>query len=388
MRICLSHMRQARTGGTEQYLNLLAHYLCERGHEVTILCRSREGSPHQNIRFEILHDFALGPAWRRWTFARAVERHLMQHVYDVVVGLGKTWSQDVVRLGGGCHQSLMSMVSSHEARRVSLNDRVALEIERRAFMPGAFRRVIANSYMVKADVVRRYGVAEDKIQVIHNGVDTCRFVPERHNGKALRIRQQAGFRSDHHVFLFLGSSFQRKGLDLLLDAFVQVRAKFANARLLIAGRDSSWRRYAARAEELGISHDAYFLGHTSNPEACYNASDVYVLPTRYDSFGFSVLEALACGLPVITTTTCGAAELVRPGLHGSVIDTERARSMVISDLANAMLEWSIPGRAKAALVPARRLAEDQDIQRKLSVAEQLLLSVADEKRQERMSCPR
>src|SRR6185295_18991211 len=109
MRLALTHLRHARTGGTERYLNGLAGFLAARGHEVTIVCRSHAAPPHPAVRFETLRGLALGGAWRTWSFARAVERHVTEHGaesalagrrYDLVVGLGRTWTQDVLRLGG------------------------------------------------------------------------------------------------------------------------------------------------------------------------------------------------------------------------------------------------------------------------------------------------
>ena len=101
MRIALTHLRHAKTGGTERYLDRLAAFLAARGHAPTIVCRSHAAAPHPAVRFEVLHGLALGGAWRTWSFARAVERHLRAREYDLVFGLGRTWCQDVLRLVAG-----------------------------------------------------------------------------------------------------------------------------------------------------------------------------------------------------------------------------------------------------------------------------------------------
>lgn len=393
MRICLTHMRHAQMGGTERYLNHLAHHLCERGHEVTIVCRSHTEPPHPAVRFERLRSFALGPAWRRWAFARAVERyvHANRQRFDVIFGLGKTWSHDVVRMGGGCmrtHLDLMAhgFAGPAASRTVRLRptDYVALAIERRTFTPGAYRRIITNSGMVKRDVMNRYPIDPDRIEVIHNGVDVERFHRRRWQDQGAELRRQAGFGPDALVFLFLGSGFPRKGLDLMLDAFPAVLAQHPHARLLVVGRDSAQTSYERYARERGIADCVRFLGARSDPEVCYAASDVYVLPTRYDAFAFSVLEALASGLPVVTTESCGAAELIEPGVQGSVISVSCPIREAVDRLSGVLLDWCDRDRIRRTAPLARQLAEQHDIKLKLAQTERMLEHVAAGIRREAM----
>ncbi|MGH8454427.1 MAG: glycosyltransferase family 4 protein [Nevskiales bacterium] len=384
MRICLTHMRHAHTGGTERYLNYLAHYLCGRGHAVTIVCRSHTEPPHPQARFVVLHDFALGPAWRRWAFARAVERYVREHghEYDMVFGLGRTWSQDVLRMGGGCYQTQIGAMSgflgaaSSRSTRLQPKDRVALAIEKKTFAPGACRRVITNAAMVKRDLMRRYAVPDSAVEVIYNGVDLERFNPRHRTGQGAGIRRAAGFTPEHIVFLFLGSGFPRKGFDLLLEAFPAVLKSHPAARLLVVGQDSGQAAYEARAAELGVPQAVKFLGGRPDAEACFGAGDVYVLPTRYDPFANATLEALASGLPVITTDTNGGGELIEPGVQGSVISLDDG----VEGLGRTLLAWCDPARIATASVAARMLAERHGIESKLQATERLLEAVAEEKR--------
>ncbi|HXG29922.1 MAG TPA: glycosyltransferase family 4 protein [Nevskiales bacterium] len=384
MRICLTHMRHAHSGGTERYLNYLAQYLCERGHEVTIVCRSHRESPHPRARFVVLHNFALGPGWRRWAFARAVERYVRKHgnEYDVVFGLGRTWSQDIVRMGGGCYQTQLDAMSdfvgaaSSRPTQLRFKDRVALAIEQRCFAAGAYRRIITNAAMVKRDVMQRYGVPEAAIEVIYNGVDLERFHPRHRDGRGAVIRREAGFAPDHVVFLFLGSGFPRKGLDLLLEAFPFVTATHPHARLLVVGRDSGQPRYEARARALGIANEVRFLGARTDPEACYGAADVYVLPTRYDPFANATIEALASGMPVVTTDSNGGSELIESDVQGSVFSLSDGREKLVQ----ALRTWCDAGRIQQASIAARRLAERHGIESKMQATLDLLQAVAAEKR--------
>jgi UDP-glucose:(heptosyl)LPS alpha-1,3-glucosyltransferase len=375
MKICLTHLRHAdHGGGAERYLNYLARHLGERGHEVTIVCRTHERAPHPNVRFVALHDFALGRGWRLWAFAKAVERHLRTAFYDVVLGLGKTWSQDALCLQGGSHLTFLErMQGAAGASRLRVKHRVAIAIERRAMLSPACRMIIAVSDMVRQDVIRRYGLAPERVRLLYNGVDLQRFHPGYRDREGLTIRTAAGFGPEHVVFLFLGSGYQRKGLDLVIEAFPAVLAGHANARRLVVGHDSARAAYQARARALGIAHAVSFLGGRNDPEACYGASDVYILPTRYDPFGLTVLEALASGLPVVTTTTCGAGELIEEGRQGSLLalghdDAQR--------LARILLSWCDADRLRSTRLPARALAEQHGIDAKLAEFENILLRLA------------
>jgi UDP-glucose:(heptosyl)LPS alpha-1,3-glucosyltransferase len=381
VRIALTHLRQAAVGGTEQVLNLLARHLCERGHEVAIVCRSHEQAPHPPphpaVRFVELKRPVVGAAWRMRAFATDVARHVAETRYDVVMGLGKTWSQDVVRTGGGSHAAYLELARPHEPARLAssrLRDRVALGIERRALAPGAYRRVIANSKLVQRDLVGRYAVPPAAIEVIYNGVDLERFgLHQRGAGRALRA--ELGLAADQPVVAFVGGGFGRKGLGRLIAALPEVLRAHPRLVLLIAGRDSAQRVFERQADQLGVAHALCFLGRRTDPEACYTAADLYCLPTWYDSFGFSVLEALASGLPVITTELAGASELVDDGVHGAVLPGPAGPV----ELAAALLRWLEPERRASAAALARARAEEHDVRRSLERIEATLVATAAEK---------
>jgi UDP-glucose:(heptosyl)LPS alpha-1,3-glucosyltransferase len=352
-------MRHAASGGTERYLNQLAASLAERGHAVTIVCRSHGAAPHPAVRFEVLRPLSIGGAWRVLAFAKAVERRVAERDFDVVYGLGRTWSQDLLRLGGGLHGTYLELAHQETLgtfeRRLGLGarkHRTILAIETRALAAGACWRVVCNAERVKRDVIARYGRRPEEIEVIYNGVDVERFRPELRATSGARVRAEAGFGPEHTVVLFLGTGYGRKGLAEVLEAFPALLAARPAARLVVVGYDSDRRRYAARAAELGIADHVRFLGGRTDAEACFAAADVYVLPTRYDPFANSTLEALATGLPVITTEDNGASELIREGVEGSVLPRERTGE----PLLGALLHWTDPDARGPGARAARELA--------------------------------
>lgn len=377
VRLALTHLRHARTGGTERFLDGLAGYLARAGHEVTIVCRSHAAAPHRAVRFERLRGFALGGAWRTRAFATAVARHVARTPYDLVVGLGRTTTQDVLRLGGGCQETYLEL--AHEATLTprerllgggAWKHRLAVKLEHEALRAGA--HVIVNSEMVRRDVRRRHAVPEERLTTIHNGVDLERFHPRLRPTVGAAKRRELGLAERDVVVLFLGTGYARKGLDLVLEAFPAVQARVPAARLLVAGFDSDRARYEAEARALGLEGVTRFLGGTLAPEELYAAADLYVLPTRYDPFANSTLEALASGLPTLTSSTNGGGELITPGREGEVL----AVADGAAPLGEALLRWCEPERRAAGARAARELAEQHGQEAKFAQAELLFTRLA------------
>ena len=379
LKVALVHLRYSWTGGTERYLRQIADYLVEEGHDVTVVCRSAKGDAHPRVRFERLRAFALGGGWRQWAFAKAVERHVAESDYDVVYGLGKTWTHDVIRLGGGLHRTYLERAHratmtplERAAGKGAIKHRLALRIEARALAPGAYRRVVTNSEMVKRDVIDQYEIPLDKVSVVHNGVDLERFDRDRHAAAASALRRELGFNDEHTVLLFLGTGYGRKGLGPVIAAFERVADTQPETRLLVVGFDPKQARYERLAERRGLAERVRFVGGREDTEVCYAASDLYVLPTLYDPFANTTLEALASGLPVITTASNGASELIVPGVHGTVLE-HGARP---EPLADAMLEWTPADRRRTAREAARGLAAQYTADRCARESAKVLAEVA------------
>lgn len=315
-------------------------------------------------------------------FARAVEKHVAEANYDVVFGLGKTHTHDVVRMGGGVHSTYLKLAHQETLStfdkltgKGKLKHRFALENEKRAFAPGAVQRVITNSKMVARDLTSQYPVPDDIIDVIYNGVDNERFDRERHAEAAAALRAECGYSNKHVVLLFLGTGYGRKGLDLVQAAFAQIAAKHSAARLLVVGFDSARGSYEARGADLGIADKSCFLGGRLDPEVCYAAADLYCLPTRYDPFANSTLEALSSGLPVVTSDTNGGSELIEPGVQGGVVSVSDG-----PDKLAAVLEpWFDATHRARGRKAARDLALRHNIESKLEQTLKVLTEVAEKR---------
>ena len=351
MRIALVVERfEPSGGGVEQAVWNVAHALAEAGDDVHVIARKLADSPCVSARPVRVPTF-----WqplRVLRFSQAAGAAASAGRYDVVHSFCRTRHQDLFNAGGGSHADYMLSAYGElgtALRRVSPRHALQLAMERRIFADP--RQLIqCVSELVRDQIAGRFGVPDDRLAVVHNGVDAQRFEPERHRdaGRALRREQGAEERS---VWLFAGSGWRRKGLDTALDALA--RCEDDSALLWVAGNDDvrTWQR---RAGALGLAARVRFLGARSDMERVYAAADALILPTRYDAFALVALEAGAAGLPVVISAAAGAAELL--GEAAIVIeDPEDA-----SAFAQAMTRLSAPGLRASLGEAGRKVAAQHD----------------------------
>ncbi|MFA0783568.1 glycosyltransferase family 4 protein [Fervidibacter sacchari] len=166
---------------------------------------------------------------------------------------------------------------------------------------------------------RRSGETEKakKVWVIPNGVDLNKFrVMARQEA-----RQQLGLDEDKRYLLYVGRLVAVKGLDLLLDAFAQLTQKWRDVELLLIGDGAEREALKHQATALGIRDKVHFVGAQPHERIVLwmNAGDVFCLPSRKEGFGAVLIEALACGTPVVATSVGGIPEIVTDGRVGRLV---------------------------------------------------------------------
>jgi UDP-glucose:(heptosyl)LPS alpha-1,3-glucosyltransferase len=315
MRVALVIERfEADGGGVENVAWQVAEGLRAAGDEVHVVARRARGASGVQ-----LHTVSVPDAWqplRVLAFSRAAARAAPRGRFDVVHSFSRTRHQDVYRAGGGSHADYLESqhgAPGHRLRRLSPRHAMLLAMEKKVFAD-ASQIVQCNSNMVRDALMRRYGIEEQRLVVIRNGVDLERFHPRRREQARRRLRGELGAR-DGPVWLLAGSGWRRKGLATALRALA--RAEPRDAELWVVGRDTPkpWRHLAAR---LGVNSRVRFLGVRRDLETLYAACDALLLPTRYDAFANVCLEAAAAGLPIVTSRSNGAAEILEEA--GRVIE--------------------------------------------------------------------
>jgi len=222
---------------------------------------------------------------------------------------------------------------------------MVIPAERWAFRaPG--QTVIAISNALSKDLQRLYGVDADRIVVIPHGVDRKQFHPGVRALHREQVRDELALPSDAVVFLYVGDL--RKGFEPAIRALPRV----ANAILVGVSRTPP-DAFAATAEAEGVADRVTLAPATDRVERFYGAADVLVLPTPYDAFGMVLTEAMASGLPVITTPMAGASELVTPGVEGVLVESATdvdALSAAMRTLASDAVGRARMGEAAATLM--------------------------------------
>ena len=354
--IAFIRQRYAQDGGAERFVSRTLEALRSRNVSLTLVTREWRGGEG----FDVItcNPFYLGRLWRDWSFARAVCRELRTRSFDLVQSHERLSCCDVYRAGDGVHREWLRQ----RARVLSWGRRLLLTVnpyhgyirwaEKQVFTSPRLKAVICNSKMVREEIRLYFGLPDEKLQIIHNGVDTEIFHPRLKQHRA-DIRAKHGIPEEANLFLFVGSGFERKGVAALLEAMTQLPA---SACLLLVGRDKRMGKFRRHAEQLGLGGRVVFVGSQPDVRPYYGSADVLVLPTLYDPFPNVVLEAMATGLPVITSTKCGAAELVESGGGGMVCD-----ALDIPALARAMQSLMVPERAAGMGRAARAIAERFDL---------------------------
>jgi len=326
MRIGIIRRRYNPYGGAEVFVERFIAELLNRGHVVDLFAEEWAGAAvggggGEGVTFHRVR--AGGPSFLRpLSFALNAKKAVERARPDVVVSFERTFCQDVYRAGDGCHREWLKRraptVTPLKRFLISINPlhKVLLYIEKRLFTDSRLKSVVANSNMVKADIIRHYGLPEKSIYVIYNGINVSGFVGTPvEAGK--KTRAALGVKEGERVLLFVGSGFERKGLLYAIRALKYLQE--ARVRLIVVGHGSV-KRYLREAGRLGVEGLVTFLGPVKDTRQYYRAADIFVLPSIYEPFSNACLEAMASGLAVVTSRANGFSEVIKEGLTGAVVE--------------------------------------------------------------------
>jgi glycosyltransferase involved in cell wall biosynthesis len=185
------------------------------------------------------------------------------------------------------------------------------------------RRIYSSSKASLAAVSRRTAALlndyfhRPDVRVIPNGVDAAQFSPARRLALRAEARSRRKFLDNDFVLVLMGNDWHTKGLSTILAALA--RSPDVPLRLLVAGQDAAASSFREAARSLGLSEKCRWETASVDAIDLYAAADVYVSPSREDSFGLPVLEAMACGLPVITSVLAGVSEIITGNVDGFVL---------------------------------------------------------------------
>jgi UDP-glucose:(heptosyl)LPS alpha-1,3-glucosyltransferase len=349
-----------RRGGCETYIAALARRLVADGHDVHLYARHWDEAA---LPVEIQYHRVAMPRCPRflrpWYFGAACRKALTSAAHHVSIGFDKIAGLDVLYPQSGLYianaehnllkyRSRMTRFFLRSLKAIDLAHRSFLALERRQFQHEPPPLVVAISDMVRRHFQEYYQLGSENVRLVRLATDADRFEEHDRPRRRLEWREAWDLEPRQVVALFVGINYRLKGLEPLLNAMRLMPETF---RLLIAG-DPDSSQFQRMARRLGVLDRVRFLGYCADMRNCYFAADFLVHPTFYDPCSHVVLEALACGLPVITTRYNGASELLQPPREGFVLDDPQD----IDALAGAMATLLDPSRRASCMQAARRAA--------------------------------
>jgi UDP-glucose:(heptosyl)LPS alpha-1,3-glucosyltransferase len=356
VKLAIVRQRYNPYGGAERIIARALPYVERKGAEVTLITRSAEGwGARRVLRVDPFH---AGSLWRDWSFARAAREAWLREGFDLVQSHERIPGCDVYRAGDGVHRRWLEIRRESASLRTRVgifldpHHRYLCRAEKAMFEHPRLRAVICNSRMVRDEIRRGFRIAPEKLHVIYNGVDLEHFHPRERERRRGAARAELGCRPRDTVFLFVGSGFERKGLGAAIDAL----AAAANEALwlVIAGRDRHLEKFRRHALAAGVEARTRFVGGQAEVRSLYAAADCFILPSRYDPFPNTALEALAMGLPAIVSSHCGAAEVISHGVDGWVCRPDDA-----GGLASLLTKADQSVRGGASMGEAARAAAER-----------------------------
>lgn len=320
IRLAIVRQKYRPDGGAERFISRALSALNQHDLSLNVITREWQGDKHPDWNIFTCNPTKWGRISRERGFATAARAIWEKEKFDLVQSHERIAGCDIYRAGDGVHLQWLKQrarILSPWKQKLLFADRYhkyVMNAEKDMYAASELKAVICNAEMVKQEIIQNFNVPADKISVIYNSIDHHNFTPGTELNR-INIRNKLSIPVTSPCLIFVGSGFERKGLSAAIQAIANTEYY-----LLVIGKDKKSSQYEALAKTLGCHDRIRFLGMQSETLPYYQASDGLLLPTLYDPFPNVILEALACGLPVITSKTCGGAEFINQGQEGYVCD--------------------------------------------------------------------
>jgi UDP-glucose:(heptosyl)LPS alpha-1,3-glucosyltransferase len=310
-------------GGVEGVARSLATGLAAKGHDVHVFTSERAECGIDGVTIHRVTGWQFSSIAKTLSFPYFAKKAIQQQGdFDIVHAFSRMAGADIYRLADppqAAHLNRNYQGFKRVFAKLSLRNRTILGLEQKTYTDYQ-TKLVTNSYRTRRDLERYCAVEGSRVSVIRNGVNTERFhlgLRETHRDTILN---ELGIPNDARVLLFMGNDFRRKGLAQTVQVLetLQQRMPDKPLHLIVVGLERT-PIFRKDVEERGLSSTVHFMGRCKNSERFYGAADVFILPTREDPFANTILESLACGVPVITTRTNGAGEILESELEGRVV---------------------------------------------------------------------
>jgi UDP-glucose:(heptosyl)LPS alpha-1,3-glucosyltransferase len=349
-------------GGAERYTADIAAALVARGHQVHLLS-THFGPPIPGVNFVSLSGAAPTKAGQYRAFLNSLDEHLASKRYDVVHSMLPVRRCDIYHPHAGMAKAALQTHLAREtvparalasfANRLNRKRRFYAQVEDALLHGPARPIVLCLSDYVKGMILNHYPDIGDQLTKLFNATNLNDFDPEKHSPAREAVRARFHIPPEATVALMIAQHFERKGLADVIAATHRLWQKSPEIApiVLVVGQDDP-SRSRLHARRLGIADRIIFAGTTDRSADFYAAGDFFVLPTRHDSCSLVVLEALAMGMPVISTVFNGACEIMIDGRHGFILP-DPADVTALTDAMSRLLDPAERQRMRQACLALR-----------------------------------
>ncbi len=316
-------------------------------------------------------------------FAIKHKHMVIKQNFDVILGFGNTIYMNVYQSHGGVHRYSTERKVYSERNKIfrfikrlliffSIKDKVRNWIESAPFRLKPSPKIIAISQMIREDMSSYYGINEEDMILIYNGVDTTKYNPVSRDLLRDAGRKRLGFNDNDIVFLFVSYTLKKKGIEPLLEAAAQLKKRNVNnfKIIVVGGRPYPFLMRLIAYE--GLDDAVVFTGPTKFPEEYYAACDVLVIPTYYDACSLVVIEAMAYGLPAITTVFCGASGIITNSKDGYVLSHPPVPEELAKAMKALLSKEKLKKMSAEASLTAQQYATEKNHQEMIAVFDELV----------------
>ena len=329
MRIALLYPGCHRRGGIERVLLECVNFLAGRGHEVHLFASEWDtGLVDSSVICHRVRTAGSFPAAALLGYAFHSRRALaaMDPAPDAIGVFGVQCPAGGILWVPSVHGAWLQTSRRIRGPLARLKQRcnpfhtVVLALERLMFGGRKYTKLLAHTEDVRSDLKSLYNVPAGDVDILPNGYAETEFNLAARAAHREAVRKELGYSGTDRVVLFLANELERKGFGPLLRAVASLGDP--NVHILAVGKRDPGA-YKEEVERLGMSRRVHFTGPSGKVAPYYAASDVFALPTQYEAWGLVIVEAMACGLPVLTSRLAGAAVAIREGETGRLLDDPR-----------------------------------------------------------------
>ncbi len=315
MSIAIASRNLTGMAGTAALILEQIRFLVARGHRVTVYGERLNLPAIRDAGAQAQRMLRLpGPgAWSRRFFARRVVRRQQA---DYLIGHGDLLRQDALFL-----HNLVERETELLAELGQAQASVVVDLHRELFRQGSFGVVVVNSRLARDDLLERYDLKPQQVQVVYPGFDPQQFSPAQRNQYREPLRSGAGLTDEFLLAFVTSGNFPLRGADILLKTLLCMPAHL-RPRVLAVGAEHNTRALARDFAAVGLGDRLLLRPKVPEVQGYYHAADLLFHPARLETFGLVVIEAAACGTPVLTSQAVGAAELLPMGAELQRPDAE------------------------------------------------------------------